>query len=363
MRNKRCPDVKMSHSVIVSKRLIPSHSKLTDNGEINHYWKSLMAFWGIRGKRASSSSFHPGCNPRSLSKPLVGRLSTQQYSICLKSDGVRYILFLTTRWGDPTHGVALMIDRSRNMYEVEVAAPEEHFLNGTILEGELVWKPPDETKMTYYVFDGIVLSGESQLSKPFEERLSNVTALTRLSSELRNETDAQILETRSLVMCQFDPNIDMKPKTYVHSMFASRLWKEKNEAEHRVDGLIVQATNAPYTVGTAEDDSCFKWKDFSTIDLQGIPPNLHGADAPLPHRLSDRTVVLVQSRVRATTEQDVIEYHIHITDFEVQLMAIRARPDKTSANGLRVIKATVEDVIHAITPDDISEHAAKERND
>jgi hypothetical protein len=267
---------------------------------------------------------------------------------------VRYILFLTTRMGQPNEGVALMIDRSRNIHEIDVAAPEEHFLRGTILEGELVWKQPHELVMTYYVFDTIVIQGESMTSKPFQERLDRATLLTRYSSELRDESESRILETQSIVLCQFDPYIEMKPKTFVNRKFAARLWSERNDSEHRVDGIILQSMDAPYTNGTAEDDSVFKWKEHSTVDLRGIPPNLHAAEAPLPGRLCDRTVVLETSRVQATSDQDVIEYHVEVTDAEVRLMPMRTRPDKKSANGLRVVTATVEDVIYAITPDDIA---------
>lgn len=343
------------HTVIVSKRLIPSHSRISDAREIAHYWSALLSLWGIRGRRATSGTFFPGCNPRSISKPLASRLQTQRYHICLKSDGVRYVLFLTMRMGQPDQGVALMIDRSRNMYEVEVAAPEEHFLRGTVLEGELVWKQPDEQTMIYYVFDAIVDRGTQLTSKPFEDRLATATALTRFSSELRDESEARILETQSLVLYQFDPYVEMKPKTFVDRVFASRLWNERNDCEHRVDGIIVQSMDAAYTVGTAEDDSVFKWKEQSTVDLRGVPPHgVHAADAPLPARLCDRDVVFETSRVAATCNEDVIEYHVDVTEREVRLMPVRTRPDKTSANGLRVVTATVEDVIHAITPEDLA---------
>lgn len=342
------------HTVIVSKRLTPSHSRLTDAHEVDHYWSALLSLWGIRGRRAASSTFFPGCNPRSISQPLASRLQTQRYHICLKSDGVRYVLLLTTRMGQSDQGVALMIDRSRNMYEVELAAPEEHFLQGTVLEGELVWKQPDEQTMIYYVFDAVVDRGTRLTSKPFEERLATATALTRFSSELRDESDARILETQSVVLSQFDPHVEMKPKTFVDRMHATRLWNERNDCEHRVDGIILQSMDAAYTVGTAEDDSVFKWKEHSTVDLRGVPPLVHAADAPLPARLCDRNVVFETSRVAATSDQDVIEYHVDVTEREVRLMPVRTRPDKTSANGLRVITATVEDVIHAITPEELA---------
>ena len=261
---------------------------------------------------------------------------------------------MTTRMGQPTQGVSLMIDRSRNMYEVETAAPEEHFLKGTILEGELVWKQPDEHSMIYYVFDAVVVQGVSVMPRPFEERLNIATSLTRFSSELRNESDVRILETKTIVLCQFDPCVDMKPKTFVERKFASRLWSERNESEHRVDGIIIQCTDAPYTIGTAEDDSVFKWKEHSTVDLRGIPPNLHTADVQLPQRICDRRVVICTSRIQASADGDVIEYYITVTESEVHLMPVRTRPDKTTANGMRVVTATVEDVINAITPHDIA---------
>ena len=40
----------MHHTAIVSKRLIPSHSHVTDPHEVNHYWSSLMSLWGVHGR-------------------------------------------------------------------------------------------------------------------------------------------------------------------------------------------------------------------------------------------------------------------------------------------------------------------------
>ena len=88
------------------------------------------------------------------------------------------------------------------------------------------------------------------------------------------------------------------------------------------------------------------------MDLRDIPPNVHAA--PLPARVYDRIIVFNTTRVAATSEQDIIEYHVDVTEREVHLMPVRMRPDKTSANGLRVITATVEDVIHAITPEELA---------
>ena len=96
-----------------------------------------------------------------------------------------------------------MIDRSRHMYQVEVAAKRSTFAGDGV--EELVWKQPDEQTMIYYIFDAVVDRRTRLLAKPFEERLAAATALTRFSSELRNESETRILETQSVVLSQFDP--------------------------------------------------------------------------------------------------------------------------------------------------------------
>ena len=116
--------------------------------------------------------------------------------IALKSDGVRYALFLTQRLErtrqnerpntshsspckspppltpssfsppstpqfvpNPRLGVALFVDRSWNMWEVEVVAPEELFVGGTILEGELVWQQPASARLVFLAFDAASVAG------------------------------------------------------------------------------------------------------------------------------------------------------------------------------------------------------------
>ena len=76
-----------------------------------------------------------------------------------------------------------MIDRGRNMYEVDVMAPEDVFLRHTILEGELVWKQPEDPsarQMLFLVFDCILDKGMSMVGCPFSDRHSHALALSLL---------------------------------------------------------------------------------------------------------------------------------------------------------------------------------------
>ena len=213
---------------------------------------------------------------------------------------------------------------------------------------------PDERVMIYYIFDAVVVRGERVDQRPFRERLRMATQLVRLADEIRDapDLDQRVLETDSIVLVHFDPRVELRPKHFVERCHAERLWRERNDVEHRVDGIIVHSMDAPYTMGTAEDDSIFKWKDHSTIDLAG--PELRAADAPLPPTLAGRRIEVLESRVVPTCDADVVEYHVDADDERVALMAIRMRPDKTSANGRRVVEATVHDVLNQIQPADLA---------
>ena len=172
------------------------------------------------------------------------------------------------------------------------------------------------------------------------------------------DVEARALETDTVVMVHYNPQLRMKAKHFVDIEHAQRLWSERGDAEHRVDGIILQDVNAPYCVGTASDHSCLKWKEHSSIDLQlDADGRLHAADGPVPPKLEGRSISLLPSRVAAAVGA-VVEYHVAVTDDRVNLMAIRTRPDKRHANGLRVVAATVRDVVHSIRPEHLASVSA-----
>lgn len=334
----------MDPQFAVSHALVPSFSKVDTKEERDHYWKHLLHLWG----RPARQTHHPGCNPRSLSRDRLSHVHSGDFSVSLKSDGCRYTLLMTLRKGTSDQPVALMIDRARNMYEVEVLASEDYFVHGTILEGELVWLQPNEERMAYLVFDAVRVKGAVLLKEPFRERLRAAEACTRLSEELAAVPDCEdrVLETDTVCLVHYKPSLVMRPKTFVDRSFAERLWNNRSECCHRVDGVILQDMEAPYTCGTADNGCIYKWKDHSSVDLLYDGKALQCADAPLPAEIHGRSVVLRESRV--SQPEMVIEFHVSVTPDEVTLFPLRTRPDRLHANGLRVVLATVHDVIENI---------------
>lgn len=338
----------------VGRALLPSRSIVDVEEERRFYWEALMQAWRVPARWAQREHYFPGCNPCSLSRAHLPTLRASRYLLTLKSDGVRYALFLTMR--REGGAVALLVDRSRTMYEIEVVAPEDYFVKGTVLEGELVWQQPDEHRLLFLVFDAVCLKGESLLHLPFEARLAAATKCSYRSDELADAADADVLETDAVVVAQYEPTVRMRPKRFVEREHAARLWAERGDAEHRVDGLILQRADARYTYGTAVTE-VFKWKDHSTVDLAGPAHALRCADGPLGDCIGERRVVVVPSRI-PSEEGTVTEYLVTVDEptQEVRFFAVRSRPDKRNLpNGARVVAATVQDVVEAIDPREIAE--------
>ena len=340
--------------LVVSRALVPSHSQITDASEKRHYWTSLLKDWG--GK--STASRFPGCNPLSISREMLGALQKSDYSITLKADGVRYILYCTVRPGSTPEAplpVALMIDRSQNMYEVDVIAIDEVFTKHTIIEGELVWKQPDESALIFLVFDCVMTKGVRLTHLPFSERLKEATRCTRLSEELSHEEEVgdKVMELDCLVMMQYDPPVVMRCKNFVDMENATRLWKDRSDVQHRVDGLILQKNSSTYPLGAARRGESYKWKEKSTVDL--TDGGRSGADGPVPATLFGRALrVSGDSKITEAKEGGVVEYLVTVTEHEVELFALRRRVDKSTANGLCVVSATVHDVIEAVRVDELA---------
>lgn len=323
--------------------------------ERDHYWNVSCRLWS----RSRKGGF-PGCNPCSLSRQNLTVLPSHDYLISLKSDGVRYALLLTLRpetTSEDPSPVAIMIDRARNMYEVEVMAEEAHFVRNTLLEGELVWHQPDKRYMLYLVFDAIAIKGESLLQRSYSERLNYANKYTRWSEDLGQESgdvEQRIYETDTIVMCHYHPRIVMRPKRFVERRHAVRLWSERTGSEHCVDGIILNRADSTYVNGTATGHSVFKWKEQSTVDLRGHPPTLLTFEGPLPKTLRGMPVEIIPSRIE-TGEDTVAEYHVEVTQARVvRLFATRVRPDKDTPNSIKVVEATVQDVIDAVTPEELA---------
>jgi len=328
-------------------------SLVDDDDERRRYVDAFLLLWNDsrhRPRRPLNATLpeFPGSNPRSIARSDLVNLRSEPYAISLKSDGVRYALFLTCRPSGTA--VALMIDRSWAMYEIEVVAAEDHFMAGTILEGELVWQQPDCRKLLYLVFDAVVVCGINVRSMSFDDRMQEARKCTQLSEEL-GDTEADtdvVVHTRTIVIVHYTPSIIMRPKCFVERRHASRMWNDRADFDHRVDGVILHPCKSTYGTGIV-----YKWKEHSSVDLRVSGDGVHTREGPLATTLIGRNVQLKDSKIERVVG-NIVEFLITVDATTVYLFPLRVRVDKSEPNSARVVVATVQDVLDDVIVDDIS---------
>ncbi|KAI0128697.1 mRNA capping enzyme, catalytic domain-containing protein [Xylariales sp. AK1849] len=208
----------------------------------------------------------PGAQPVSFTRShLVSELPRQDYYVCEKSDGVRYLLYLTD---DGNGGEAhYLIDRKNDYWWVKgVHFPtlqgETMFHKDTLLDGELVMDtlPDGRQEPVYLVFDCLVMAGQKLVTRPLQKRLGyfqlNVMApYKKLFEKYPAERAFQPL------ILSFK---DMQSAYHVDMIFGHVIPNLK----HGNDGLIFTCTKTPYKHGT--DVHILKWKpaDENSVDFQ-----------------------------------------------------------------------------------------------
>ena len=136
--------------------LIPSNAIVRDVDKLETIYDFMRKIWDVKNLNPN-----PMALPVSLERKDFSVLNGSPYAVSEKSDGLRYMLVLG-KYSDGTH-YSVMLDRKFTVYEVNVAAKEEHFTKGTLVDGELVWEfysslyPP---RQLYMVFDVLNTCGE-----------------------------------------------------------------------------------------------------------------------------------------------------------------------------------------------------------
>ncbi len=188
--------------------------------------------WGTKG-------IFPGCQPISIERKHFDILSKNEYVVCEKTDGVRYMM-MALYYGDQK--VCLFINRALEMFKVSLNFRMNIF-KGTILEGELY-------ENMFMVYDCLMTCGEVVGNKDFFERLENCKKTVK---------KAMILNT--------DP-ISLKVKKFhLHKDFREFMDKYLPNVKQEIDGLIFTPIHEPIRIGTHE--TMFKWKprNKNTIDF------------------------------------------------------------------------------------------------
>ncbi|KIX03757.1 uncharacterized protein Z518_07310 [Rhinocladiella mackenziei CBS 650.93] len=212
----------------------------------------------------SNRSF-PGAQPVSFAARHIQELKSEDYYVCEKTDGLRYLMYLTQ---DGDRDIHYLIDRKNDYYYVPGLHFPHHedktfhrFHTNTILDGELVEdKYLDRPSVIkFLVFDCLVLDNTLLMQRPLDKRLAY------FKSHVLQPYKAMFKQNPSIPR----PFV-VEDKATEFSYGLEKMFREiipKVKQLHGNDGLIFTCKNTPYKTGT--DEHILKWKPPSenTVDF------------------------------------------------------------------------------------------------
>ncbi len=339
--------------VAVSKvPLLPSFSKVESEVEKKLYWESLLQDW----KLPKHIKHFPGSHPVSIEEKDLKSIheNRNDFLVSLKTDGTRYIMYMTFR-PESESPVTLLIDRAKNMYEIETWANKEYYF-GTILDGELVWKLPNETQSTFLVFDVIKVKGIMKTDISYSQRLECIRSIIYEDDIMIDDDDTTRLESHieecdKIVSMNNLSDLVLKSKSFAPLSCLQKVWNDRNFSSYRNDGLIITKNMSYYKHGS--DRSTFKWKPTCSIDIvtksNDIYANSNNSDELVKiKKVLDYTLVLEKNRMDYNSDQ-VIECDIKLSDKTIFLFPMRTRSDKCAPNTVKTIESTVKGFVQNIS--------------
>jgi hypothetical protein len=343
--------------------ILPSASELTGD-ERAHVYRSMCSMWGLEPRM-------PMRNPCALAVPLthevIASTDPSEYLVTPKTDGVRYLLVLTTNSdGLP---IAVMIGRDMRMFEVELWAPDTFFQQGCLIDGELAWDSGSRGVgvLVYCAFDCMMMGGTRYRDKPLVDRMVALNGALLLSDTQREWVEVFKM-TDDADKLQFIPEegkivatpnnshmLRLRPKamerlgTWASSITGTDRGAWVSDERIETDGLVFTPMALPVYVNTHR--RLFKWKpvDLMTVDIEVESGRTMGVDDSGSvcqiDTLCGRNVSLASDEI----DNGIFECSIALTPVSITLTPVRRRKDKHAPNSIKTIEATVEGKAHAVT--------------
>jgi len=256
-------------------------------------------------------------------------LKKNEYVVCEKTDGERYMLVATTFEGKKK---SVFVNRAFNMIDVSINLPKTAY-QGTILDGELY----DNTLMVY---DALVIN---------DTPVGHLDLYKRLS-------ETEILLKQVIYMTFNKHRLKVK-NFWAMKDFEYFMYEYLPKVEQKVDGLVFTPVYEPVRLGTHE--TMFKWKprEKNTVDFQmkrGMTFEGVGKPGQPVWKLyvQERGKLFFESEFPLTRmnepwfEEDAIVECMYITWEEgpIWWKPIKRRLDKTHPNNRRTFYRTIVNI-------------------
>ncbi|SPO02826.1 related to mRNA guanylyltransferase [Cephalotrichum gorgonifer] len=337
----------------------------------------------VAGLLNRSQRSFPGAQPVSFARSHIKELQREDYFVCEKSDGIRYLLYLTEdELGQEAH---YLIDRKNDYWfinnkSLHLPTPQDvqSFHTQTLVDGELVMDIEGTRRVPrFLLFDCLVIDGKNIMERPLDKRLAYMkehiyAPYKKLFQEFPEELQYQPFEVRMK---------DMQLSYGMEMMFKDVL----PHLKHGNDGLIFTCRTSSYRHGT--DPHILKWKppEENTIDcrLKIYFPLVEPDDEDIANGITqpyydyhtlERAELWVYMGDNQTRYKKYADAYITDKEFE-QLMALgdplndrivesyrddmgrwrisRFRDDKLEANHISTLNSVMESIEDGVTEQEL----------
>jgi hypothetical protein len=231
--------------------------------------RNLHTLWRVQ----ENHQRNPCSQPVSLERRHLPLLRNDDYVCADKTDGVRFVLFLTRVAGTE---LSFMMDRKMTTYQIPVAASRKYF-DGSIFDGELVWTTNGDgvRSQAFLVFDVVCLKGDDDVRNfSLLKRLEIIRILFDIeAAEINSPRQAHALARQGKIICGGNSHgLSFKPKQCFPLDMMDTLVRKMDAMPYKTDGLIFTPINVGGCTGT--QDGLYKLKTIHSVDIECYPAQL-----------------------------------------------------------------------------------------
>lgn len=293
----------------------------------------ILNYWTER-----KNDHFPAPQPVSLERRDLFKIKKFPYLVCVKSDGMRFLMLCTTVNGV---GKCYMVDRAFRFYEVKQTFKDPIYRN-TLFDGELIECANGRWK--YIIHDCISYKGINMKQENFPPRYKCVVDCVTDCWSMSNESNFIVS------LKEFKKFKDIGDLVGIMN---------GGELDHKTDGIIFTPINLP--VGMNTQYTLFKWKprELHTFDFKiTIRDNQIFAQVNDERKMTDFASVSLDSDIGKKFHSQLLSLEnfkdgaIVECDYDEVLKEYKplfVRIDKTHPNGLFTVNKTLLNIRENIT--------------
>ncbi|KAI8980867.1 mRNA capping enzyme, catalytic domain-containing protein, partial [Pilobolus umbonatus] len=300
----------------------------------------------------------PGSQPVNFESKHIIDIQKEDYFVCEKSDGVRYLLFFLH---SPKGPASFLYDRNRCWYYIPnlvfpMRGREKEYLKDTLMDGELVLDiEPHKKTWRYLVFDLMVINGSTVIQRSFSTRLGMLQQdiIQPFNASMKNQLDNTKL-----------PPFTIELKKMERSYGLHLVFDQIPKLNHKSDGIVWTPVKYPYKPGIC--DKLLKWKpsELNTADFR-ISAKYSKEHKPiysieiLSHGVTYKFYDHFQPDPALASEYDpecevtIIEQGYAPLTRKGGWKFVRFRDDKSVANDESTVKAIINSVVDGVTKEQL----------